>query len=285
MIEILGKNGAGKSYIANRLYELGFNRAPNYTTRDKRDGEIDDIDYYFVSKEQFEKLLEDDYFVEYKIRNGNYYGTPQKKLEANAILLAGNITRMQQSSGIDIVPFYIDSSIQTRFKRVKERKNDRSDLFLRFHDENFSYLDNFTGFFINNNNDNNDSLNNILNIINKDGKIINKIGKKSNREFVLENLKNFSYDVLSQCSDSMLLYLTYEEFLLRKISIEFDLTDKSTFNMVKQYYFISMKEFLQDFKFNFDNKKDGFLLNFDGIEYESNFHSEKIKKIQMYKKG
>ena len=48
MIEIIGKNGAGKSYLANKLYHLGFERNVGYTTRPIRDGEIDGIDYFFT---------------------------------------------------------------------------------------------------------------------------------------------------------------------------------------------------------------------------------------------
>ena len=50
MIEIIGKNGAGKSYLANELYNFGFKRNVGYTTRPMRDGEINGVDYYFISK-------------------------------------------------------------------------------------------------------------------------------------------------------------------------------------------------------------------------------------------
>lgn len=73
MIEIIGKNGAGKSYLANKLYYLGFKRNVGYTTRPIRDGEIDGIDYFFITKEKFEEYIVNNDFVEYKIRNGFYY--------------------------------------------------------------------------------------------------------------------------------------------------------------------------------------------------------------------
>ena len=57
MIEIIGKNGAGKSYLANKLYYLGFKRNVGYTTRPIRDGEIDGIDYFFITKEKFEEYI------------------------------------------------------------------------------------------------------------------------------------------------------------------------------------------------------------------------------------
>ena len=46
------------------------------TTRDKREGEVDGVDYFFKSKEEFETLIEQDKFIEYAKYVGNYYGTP-----------------------------------------------------------------------------------------------------------------------------------------------------------------------------------------------------------------
>jgi len=46
------------------------------TTRQKREGERDGIDYFFKSHEEFEALIEQDKFIEYAEYVGNYYGTP-----------------------------------------------------------------------------------------------------------------------------------------------------------------------------------------------------------------
>src|SRR5699024_10592403 len=46
------------------------------TTRDKREGEVDGVDYFFKTHEEFEKLIEQDKFIEYAKYVGNYYGTP-----------------------------------------------------------------------------------------------------------------------------------------------------------------------------------------------------------------
>lgn len=46
------------------------------TTRNMREGEVDGVDYFFKTKEQFEELIKDDQFIEYAEYVGNYYGTP-----------------------------------------------------------------------------------------------------------------------------------------------------------------------------------------------------------------
>ena len=57
MIDIIGKNGAGKTTLANFLYDFGFERNIGYTTRPKRSGEIDGIDYYFVAEKEFKRKI------------------------------------------------------------------------------------------------------------------------------------------------------------------------------------------------------------------------------------
>jgi len=56
----------------------------SYTTRKKRDAEIEGEDYHFVSTETFEKMIQDEKFAEWAEVHGNYYGTPKKTLERKA---------------------------------------------------------------------------------------------------------------------------------------------------------------------------------------------------------
>lgn len=78
-----GASGVGKGTL---LAEL-MNRDPSIklsvsnTTRKPRKGEIDGVHYNFLSREQFEKLIEDDGYLEYAQYCNNYYGTPKKQVE------------------------------------------------------------------------------------------------------------------------------------------------------------------------------------------------------------
>ncbi|GAB6073115.1 guanylate kinase [Venenivibrio stagnispumantis] len=73
--------GGGKTTIANILLSKieNLKRVITYTTREKRPNEIDGVDYYFVGKDKFEKLIKENAFLEYAIVHGNYYGTPKKE--------------------------------------------------------------------------------------------------------------------------------------------------------------------------------------------------------------
>ena len=78
-IVISGPSGVGKGTICNKLFnELNAWYSVSTTTREPREGEVDGVNYYFVSKEEFEKKIKDGEFLEYNVYNGNYYGTSKK---------------------------------------------------------------------------------------------------------------------------------------------------------------------------------------------------------------
>ena len=76
---ISGPSGVGKDTICDELVKKGVGRySVSMTTRKKRSNEIEGISYFFVSKEEFERHIEENYFLEYAMYNGNYYGTPNE---------------------------------------------------------------------------------------------------------------------------------------------------------------------------------------------------------------
>lgn len=80
-IVISGPSGVGKGTICNVLLkELNAWFSVSMTTRGIRDGEIDGVNYYFVSKEEFIKRIDEGKLLEYNIYNDNYYGTPKDKV-------------------------------------------------------------------------------------------------------------------------------------------------------------------------------------------------------------
>lgn len=79
LIVISGPSGAGKDTIVEKLLKKNKNASLSVsaTTRLPRPGEKDGVHYYFLTKEEFEKKIEDNEFLEYAEYNGNYYGTPK----------------------------------------------------------------------------------------------------------------------------------------------------------------------------------------------------------------
>ncbi len=76
---ISGPSGAGKGTICRELLkDSNVVFSVSMTTRKPREGEVDGVDYYFVSREEFDKALEQDAFLEHAINFENCYGTPKK---------------------------------------------------------------------------------------------------------------------------------------------------------------------------------------------------------------
>lgn len=84
LIVISAPSGAGKGSICRELLKRNDNLflSISMTTRSPRAGEKDGVDYYFVTKEEFKKRIENNQFLEYAVvHSDNYYGTPKDKVE------------------------------------------------------------------------------------------------------------------------------------------------------------------------------------------------------------
>ena len=84
LVVISGPSGAGKdTVVAKYLRKRSSNAwlSISCTSRDMRPGDKEGKSYYFISKEEFEKKIENGDFLEYALYNGNYYGTPREHIE------------------------------------------------------------------------------------------------------------------------------------------------------------------------------------------------------------
>jgi guanylate kinase len=77
-----GPSGCGKSSLLKEVYKVidNYYFSISTTTREPRVGEIDGIDYYFVSREEFKEDINDNNFLEWAEVHGNYYGTSLKQI-------------------------------------------------------------------------------------------------------------------------------------------------------------------------------------------------------------
>lgn len=83
LIIVSGPSGVGKSTVLKAVMEhmpnLKF--SVSATTRAKRPGELEGVNYYYVTKETFEKMIADNSLVEYNVYNDNFYGTPIRPID------------------------------------------------------------------------------------------------------------------------------------------------------------------------------------------------------------
>lgn len=82
LIVISGPSGVGKDTVLQRMKERGlpFHFVVTATTRPRRPNEIDGRDYWFVSKEEFARMIEADELIEYAIVYNDYKGIPKQQV-------------------------------------------------------------------------------------------------------------------------------------------------------------------------------------------------------------
>ena len=79
LIVFSGPSGVGKGTVRKEIFESSDNKfeySVSMTTRPQRPGEVDGVDYFFRSREEFEDLIRQGQMLEYDEYVGNYYGTP-----------------------------------------------------------------------------------------------------------------------------------------------------------------------------------------------------------------
>ncbi|KAF1300868.1 guanylate kinase [Enterococcus sp. JM9B] len=79
LIVLSGPSGVGKGTVRKAIFESkdnDFHYSVSMTTREMRKGEVEGVDYFFRTREEFEKLIESGEMLEYAEYVGNYYGTP-----------------------------------------------------------------------------------------------------------------------------------------------------------------------------------------------------------------
>ncbi|AXX94365.1 MULTISPECIES: guanylate kinase [Arcobacter] len=130
---ISGPSGCGKSTLLKEVYKDidNYYFSISTTTRAPRVGEVNGVDYFFVSKEEFEEDIKNDDFLEYAKVHDNYYGTSLKPI--NKALDEGKLVIFDiDVQGHEIVRNKIDSLVTSVFittpslNVLEERLNSRN---------------------------------------------------------------------------------------------------------------------------------------------------------------
>ena len=83
MLILSSPSGAGKTTLSKKIQQKhkNFKISVSHTTRKPRSNEVEGVDYFFISKGEFEKRIKDDKFYEYAKIFENYYGTSKKNVD------------------------------------------------------------------------------------------------------------------------------------------------------------------------------------------------------------
>jgi len=139
ILVLSGPSGAGKSTIINHSSDKigSYYFSISTTTRSPREGEVHGVDYYFVSKTEFEEDIKAGNFLEYATVHGNYYGTSLKPVNEaldNGKLVIFDIDiqghRLVQAKMSDLVTsaFITPPTLNELEKRLYARSTDDTEI-------------------------------------------------------------------------------------------------------------------------------------------------------------
>ncbi len=132
---ISGPSGSGKTTLVTRVLSNAENLrfSISYTTRSMRAGEIRGEHYEFVSREEFQDMIERDFFAEWAEVHGNFYGTPradiEKWIEAGVdVILDIDVQGAKRLRGVfddAVFIFVVPPSIEILEQRLRDRKSEQ----------------------------------------------------------------------------------------------------------------------------------------------------------------
>ncbi len=137
LIVISGPSGVGKDSVVQRMIERGFpfHFVVTATTREKRENETHGRDYWFVSKDEFARMIEQNELIEYAIVYGDYKGIPKAQVR-EALASGKDVIMRLDVQGAESVRklapealliFITCESEEELERRLRERKTETAD--------------------------------------------------------------------------------------------------------------------------------------------------------------
>ena len=142
MIVLAGASASGKTEVAKVLAaKYGITKIVTTTTRDKRTGEVDGVDYFFVTKKKFERMIIEDKFVEYTLYNGQMYGSTKDQIANDkcVVIDPAGLRSYIALNNKDIVTFYLEADEETRHKRMILRGDDAEKIKSRIENDRIAF--------------------------------------------------------------------------------------------------------------------------------------------------
>lgn len=140
---ILGQTNSGKSTMIKKLNSIGYNTPVEFTTRPKREGEVDGVDYHFLTKKQYNKLRNEKKILHHYATtcvDGDVweYGFDIEKLKSKKVVIIANPTSLKilKEHFESITTIYLAIDYKTRLKRGLDRNDyNKEEIERRFEDD------------------------------------------------------------------------------------------------------------------------------------------------------
>jgi guanylate kinase len=134
---VAAPSGTGKTTVCGKLVERDgqISFSVSHTTRTQREGEVDGGDYFFVEKKEFQRLIEEEAFLEWAVYNSNHYGTSWKAIEqplrqGRDMLLEIEVqgaAQVRERRPDACLIFLLPPSMQALEQRLRERRTDSNE--------------------------------------------------------------------------------------------------------------------------------------------------------------
>lgn len=134
MLILVGESASGKSSIEKHLVDnYGYNKIVSYTTRQPRQGEVDGIDYHYISEKEFDNLKAINFFAEVGEYNGWLYGSAKDDCTGNkvAVLTPHGLRQLRKNKDLEICAIYIDVPRRDRLIKILQRGDNIEEAYRR----------------------------------------------------------------------------------------------------------------------------------------------------------
>lgn len=137
LVVISGPSGVGKDAVLKSLQQrdLSLHFVVTMTSRPPRNGEVDGVDYFFVSREKFEALIEADEFIEHALVYQDYKGIPKPQIRQalashQDVILRVDVQGAQTLRRLcpdAVLIFLVPTNEQEWFERLRNRKTETAE--------------------------------------------------------------------------------------------------------------------------------------------------------------
>ena len=164
MVILSSPSGAGKTTLTKKIQQKypSFKISVSHTTRSPRSNEVDGVDYHFISKKEFEQMIEQKKFYEFAKIFDNYYGTLKESVDEtilqNDILFDidwQGTKQLSQFKNLNLIKIYLttNNKIELKKRLIKRNQNTLKEVERRLNsfDEDIKHWNDYDYIIINKN--------------------------------------------------------------------------------------------------------------------------------------
>jgi len=160
LILLIGKTCSGKDTILNEIVKLGYKKIVTYTTRPMRQGEVDGVNYHYISKEDFLLKEQNGFFGEttsYNVATDDtwYYGSAIEDYDKDKVMIVNpdGIKQISKIKSLNPVVSYIQSNEDIIRKRLSKRGDNpvEADRRIKADDKDFFGIEKYVNYYVVNN--------------------------------------------------------------------------------------------------------------------------------------